>query len=236
MISAIAAGFVLGLFSSLHCVGMCGPLAMALPVHHLNKTGKIAALLLYNTGRIITYALLGLLFGVVGKGFVMAGWQQMFSIVTGTVMLVFTILYFGYRVSFQPKWFQNFSWIIQKKIGRFLSIKSHTGYLLIGIINGLLPCGMVYVAIGGALITGNEITSTVFMASFGFATLLAMMMIGLLGTGIRMPVRNRIKKLTPAVMIFVALLLILRGLNLGIPYISPQIQIIKAGVEKVSCH
>jgi uncharacterized protein len=230
----IIAGMALGAVGSFHCVGMCGPLALALPVYHLSAVQKVVAQLLYNTGRVFTYTLLGLFFGMAGKGFSLAGWQQVFSIATGAIMLLLTILYYVFKKSFQPKWLLKFNGFIQKNTGRFLQQKNNAGYLLPGMVNGLLPCGMVYVAVAAALATGDAGMSALFMASFGLATLPAMLLVGIIGSNISLTVRARIKKLTPFVMIVVACLLIMRGMNLGIPYISPELT--NQHDEIISCH
>lgn len=230
----IIAGLALGAVGSFHCVGMCGPLALALPVYHLSRVQKVIAQLLYNTGRIFTYTLLGLFFGMAGKAFFLAGWQQVFSIATGTIMLLLTILYYFFKKSFQPKWLLKFNRFIQNNTSRFFQQKNTAGYLLPGMLNGLLPCGMIYVAVAAALATGDAIMSALFMASFGLATLPAMLLLGIIGSGISITVRAGIKKLTPFVMIAVACLLILRGMNLGIPYISPALT--DQHEEIVSCH
>lgn len=224
----------LGAAGSFHCVGMCGPLALALPVYHLSATQKVFAQLLYNTGRIFTYTLLGFLFGMAGKGFYLAGWQQVFSIATGSIMLLFAILYYVFKKSFQPKWLLNFNVFIQKKTSSFFRQKKIAGYLLPGMMNGLLPCGMVYVAVAAALTTGDAGMSALFMAGFGLATLPAMLLLGIIGSGISTSVRAGIKKFTPFIIIAVACLLILRGMNLGIPYISPASTEQHEG--KISCY
>ena len=101
---AITGGLILGAFSSLHCIGMCGPLALALPVHHLPVWQQRVSALMYNAGRIVTYALFGLLFGVAGRGLYMAGFQQWLSIISGAVILVFIINYYFLKKAWQPKW------------------------------------------------------------------------------------------------------------------------------------
>ncbi len=232
--SVLIAGFTLGAFGSLHCVGMCGPLALALPVHHLSGAKKIIAAIIYNFGRVLTYSLLGLVMGVIGKGFFIAGWEQMFSIIIGSTLLFFTILYFVGKKNYQPNWYRNITYKLQYLISNLLNEKNYAGYLLIGMANGLLPCGLVYVAISSALVLGNEVTSTLFMASFGFATIPAMLLLTVMGTKISLVVRNKMKRLTPFVIITVALLLILRGLSLDIPYISPAFS--QTGTEKIQCH
>lgn len=234
MLPTLLAGLTLGLLGSFHCVGMCGPLALALPVHHLRSGQKSLAHLLYNAGRIITYSILGLFFGLVGRGFYLAGWQQMFSIVAGSSILFLAVLQQIINKSYQPRWLRVFSQQVQKKIVFFLKQQSHTGYLLMGMANGLLPCGMVYMAIAAALVTGNAGQSTLLMAGFGMATLPAMLLLGIVGSHIGLPLRIRIRKFTPFIVMAMACLLILRGMNLGIPFVSPLME--KQTTEKIICH
>ncbi|HEY6502807.1 MAG TPA: sulfite exporter TauE/SafE family protein [Chitinophagaceae bacterium] len=223
--AAIIAGFSLGAVSSLHCVGMCGPLALALPVHHLSKTQQLTSLFLYQVGRIITYASFGLLFGLAGRRIYLAGFQQWFSISMGVVVLLLVILYWVYRNPLQPLLFKKIFIAVQSYlIKAFRSKKSVTGFLLMGMANGLLPCAMVYVAVAGALTTTEVSYSVMFMAMFGAGTLPAMMAVGFFGRMVSLPVRNMFRKSIPVFMTIMAVILILRGLNLGIPFISPILQ------------
>jgi uncharacterized protein len=234
IIPTILAGLSLGFAASFHCVGMCGPLALSLPVYHLQSTQKIIAHFLYNSGRVVTYSVLGLLLGILGKGFVAAGGQQLFSLITGSVMLSFTLLYFVWNQRFQPKWLQQFNVTIQKATVYFLQQKTNSSYFLLGTVNGLLPCGMVYMAIAAALVTGNAGLAALLMGSFGLATIPAMLLLGIVGSGINLSVRKKIKQSTPILMVLVSCLLLLRGMNLGIPFISPQIT--AQAKEVIRCH
>jgi sulfite exporter TauE/SafE len=230
--TTIIAGLTLGLFGSLHCVGMCGPLALALPSPHSRRSKQIIAAFMYNIGRVVTYSLLGLVFGLIGKSFSLIGFQQLFSIVTGGIMLLLTVFYFVFKQSYQPQWFLDFTWKIQSLIA--VTLKKESGSFWVGMANGLLPCGMVYAAIAGALVSSSVTYSILFMASFGLATIPAMFMLMIFGSGISLKMRVSLRKLTPVVMIVVAVLLILRGMNLGIPYVSPYFQ--TSAAEAVQCH
>ena len=231
--TTIIAGFTLGLFGSLHCVGMCGPLALALPAPFAKRNKQITSSMFYNAGRVVTYSMLGLLFGIIGKGFSLIGFQQLFSIIAGSIMLVLTVLYFGFHHSYQPVWFQHFTWKLQSFIAAALQ-KSY-GAFWVGMANGLLPCGMVYAAIAGALVSNTIVSSVAFMASFGIATMPAMLALMIFGSGMSLHMRMKLRKLTPFVMVCVAALLILRGLNLGIPFISPVLSD-AAKAETIQCH
>jgi uncharacterized protein len=223
MAAAMIAGMALGFVGSFHCIGMCGPLALSLPVQHLGGPQKLLAYLAYNLGRVATYTLLGLLLGLAGSGFNTIGWQQGFSIVVGSILLLLSLLYFLFRHRWQPVWWRRASAALAQSTQQLVMRSYKGGFFLIGMANGLLPCGMVYMAVATALAMGSAAQSALLMAGFGLATLPNMLLLGLLGMGISLPVRNTIKKITPFVMVLVACLLILRGMNLGIPYLSPTI-------------
>ncbi|HUP12963.1 MAG TPA: sulfite exporter TauE/SafE family protein [Niastella sp.] len=220
----LIAGFTLGAAGSLHCMGMCGPLSLALPLYHFSAIKKFISLLLYQAGRVITYSLVGLLFGVAGRRLYLAGYQQTFSIATGILLLLMALLYFAGQRSIHFKAFNSFYLAIQKLVGKLLrSPRGMISFLLLGMANGLLPCGMVYIALAATL-SFNEVSESVsFMAMFGLGTLPAMMLVGYAGTMISFRQRMNLKKLVPVFISLVGVLLILRGLDLGIPFISPSL-------------
>lgn len=234
MWQAAIAGIVLGLVSSFHCVGMCGPLALALPVHHLQRMQQALAILLYNAGRVITYSLMGALFGWLGRGIYIAGFQQWFSITMGILILAFAFLFYFLNRSFSPAWLSAFHNGIQHLMGKLLQAPRLHNYLLLGMANGLLPCGMVYLAIAGALTTSGIDESALFMSAFGSGTLPAMLLLSFFGVHIKVSLRRQIKKAVPFIVAGMAVLLILRGMNLGIPFVSPVLA--DAPQPVISCH
>ncbi|HEX5025630.1 MAG TPA: sulfite exporter TauE/SafE family protein, partial [Agriterribacter sp.] len=211
--------------SSLHCVGMCGPLALMLPVHHLTNVKRFTALLLYQLGRIVTYSLLGLVFGLAGRRIYIAGFQQWFSIGMGILIVVILIAYYGYHKNIQPPFVSKLNTRVQKFIIVILQSRKTTfSFLLLGMANGLLPCGMVYVAIAGALTTSAITNGVLLMAMFGAGTAPAMMMVSYLGTSPGTQLRHAFRKIIPIGVAVMAVFLILRGMNLGIPFVSPVLQ------------
>jgi len=234
-IPGIIAGFTLGIVSSWHCAGMCGPLALALPVHHLPAAKKFTSLLFYQSGRVITYSVLGLVFGLAGSRFYIAGMQQWFSISIGIAILLFAILYYYGKKTIHFSFLNRFHFFIQKTISSLLrSAKNPAGYLLLGMANGLLPCGLVYLAVAGALAFGNAFHSMFFMIAFGAGTIPAMMIAAYAGHLMNYSVRQTMKKAVPVFITAMAIILILRGLNLGIPFISPDLP--AETTKAVSCH
>ncbi len=223
-IAVILAALLLGFLGSFHCIGMCGPIALTLPVQHLEGFKKFTGIVIYNFGRVSTYAILGLLFGIIGMSFNFFGWQQLLSIILGSILVVFFIGSFFQKRLFNNQFIQK-HW--NKYIIRWLTPlfhKKNMGNLfLIGLLNGLLPCGLVYMAVAGALATGNILYSSLFMAAFGLGTLPAMVTMSFAGSFISLSMRNTIKKSVPYIVGVMGILLILRGMNLDIPYISPAL-------------
>lgn len=230
----ILSGLALGALSSFHCVGMCGPIAFALPVHFLPKQQKLVGILLYNIGRVFTYALMGLLFGIAGRSVYLGGFQQWFSIVLGIMVLMILIQTSVGKNYLHIRSFDKLQQAVQDFIAARLQQQSIPGLFVLGMANGLLPCGMVYLAITGALAAGSVEGGVGFMAAYGLGTLPAMFLLSYFGMMVGISTRNMIKKAMPFVVAFMAVMLILRGMNLGIPYISPLIQ--NTGATAVSCH
>jgi sulfite exporter TauE/SafE len=229
----LLSGFSLGLISSLHCVGMCGPLMLALPVRHLNRVKQLTAIFLYNIGRVFTYSLIGVLVGLAGRRIYLAGLQQWLSITMGIAILVIALTYFFWKKSLQPAWMVKAHIRIQEAMSVLLQTKSNAGYFLLGATNGLLPCGMVYMAIAGAFMAPVIEQSIFFMLFFGAGTLPAMLAFGYFGMRVSLSARQKMRKALPVFVIGVAIWLILRGMNLGIPFVSP---IIEDPGQGISCH
>ena len=216
---ALLMGMLMGLAGSFHCVGMCGPLALSLPLSSTNKWSRIASILSYNIGRTTTYFTLGAGLGWTGSRLIVAGYQQTFSIVAGIALLF--ILIAGKYLP-QVKIFNTFQTKLKIVLSKFLKRDNNAASLyLFGILNGLLPCGLVYMAIASALIIGGPLESGIFMAAFGMGTLPLMALLMLTGHLISFSLRSKMKKAIPYFVGFIAILMILRGLNLGIPFISP---------------
>ena len=209
--------FSLGLFGSLHCAGMCGPIAMALPLSIKEKRSIIAQSLLYNFGRIASYSLMGLVMGLLGWGVLLAGYQKSLSIALGVAMIISAILSFSVESAFLriPLVTKSYN-LIKSKLSSAMANQSGTGAVKIGFINGFLPCGMVYVALAGALSSGNSMEGAAYMALFGLGTI--PMMTGLiLVSNVNRQWILKLRKLLPVIMFIFGLLLIKRGLALDIP-------------------
>ncbi|MFY7651381.1 MAG: sulfite exporter TauE/SafE family protein [Chitinophagaceae bacterium] len=230
----IFSGLMIGLISSFHCVGMCGAIAFSLPVQYLPPQLKLLGIILYNLGRVTTYGLLGLFFGFVGRQFFVGGMQQLFSIALGICILLFLALSKQTNGKYTWKPIAKFNNALQNFIINYIQKKQLYGLFIIGLANGLLPCGMVYFAITGAMATGSLQGGVSFMVAFGLGTLPLMALLSQFGFIVGLNARNFIKKSIPFFAAAMAVLLILRGLNLGIPYVSPILQ--NTGSSAISCH
>ncbi|MDI9319461.1 MAG: sulfite exporter TauE/SafE family protein [Phycisphaerales bacterium] len=231
---SILAGLGIGLIGSFHCIGMCGPIALSLPIYGKSKIEKLLLIILYNIGRACSYASLGLLFGYIGNQFFLFGYQRAFSISLGFLLLIFLFAhqFLSARFAIIDKIFNRVKSVLAKGLQ---STQSSYSYFLIGVANGFLPCGLVYLAIGSAMATGNMLYGAALMFVFGMGTFPLMISLMIFGRFISLTFRNRMRKITPAFIVLTALVIILRGMNLGIPYLSPQLQENNA-VEQVKCH
>lgn len=216
---------LMGLMGGFHCVGMCGPIALALPTGSSNKWKYFRGRLSYNLGRVATYTLMGLVFGIFGLTLNLAGLQQGISILSGLLILLlqFAPGNLSGKISRFLK-LPSFVSQIKKSFAFFLHKKGSVALLSIGMLNGILPCGFVYLALAGSLTAGSIAGAGAYMALFGLGTLPVMLSLSLSGKLISFKFKNRIQKAVPYVAACIAVLFILRGLSLDIPYLSPQLQ------------
>jgi uncharacterized protein len=222
----------IGLIGSFHCIGMCGPIAVALPLGNRNWMGKLSGAMLYNIGRSITYGILGAIFGLLGRGIQMAGFQQWASIVIGIVMIMTVVFPFMFKGKFNVEQLLfGYAGRLISKFRALFGISSYKNLLLIGLLNGFLPCGLVYVAVAGAINTNDMIMGVLFMIVFGLGTIPIMLSVSLAGNIISQGVKRKMNKVIPTFIIILGLLFILRGLSLGIPYISPKSEMLTPDKE-----
>lgn len=213
----------LGLAGSFHCIGMCGPIAFVIPVNRSSKAKLIFQTLLYHLGRLLSYSLIGLLFGFIGKGLYFAGFQQRLSILMGVIMIALVLIPSSLfnKFNFSKPLYKIIS-KIKSKLGLYLNKKSNKALFSIGFFNGFLPCGLVYMALIGSISTGNILQGALYMALFGIGTIPMMTGAILLGNFVNLSLRTKIQKVIPVFVVIIGLLFILRGLGLGIPYVSPS--------------
>ena len=217
-----------GLIGSLHCIGMCGPIAIALPLGKKSWGYRTVGSLSYNIGRTLTYGILGSLFGLLGKGIQLAGLQQWASIAIGIIMILTVIfpVIFKSQISLD-KIFTGYAARLIIQFRKLFSQSSISSLFVIGLLNGLLPCGLVYVAIAGAINTNEVTQGIIYMLLFGIGTIPIMFVIPLAGNLIGIGLRKKLRGVVAVFIVSLGILFILRGLSLGIPYVSPKTKMLQ---------
>lgn len=215
---------------------MCGPIAFALPVDRDSKFKMVLQTGLYHLGRLLTYALTGLLFGLLGKGLFLAGFQQRLSILVGAIMIALVLIPTRTLNKYAfSKPIYRFIGMVKSKFGIYLKKKNTGAFFTIGFLNGFLPCGLVYMALVGAIASGAAWEGSGYMFVFGLGTVPMMTLAVFAGNFLKISVRNKIQKAIPVVVVIIGLLFILRGLGLGIPYISPPDAKLQIATEAAAC-
>lgn len=232
----LLSAIVLGLMGSLHCVGMCGPIAFMLPVDRSNNFKKIFQILMYHFGRLLAYGGIGLIFGLLGKGLYVFGMQQKLSIIIGVLMIAIVLI--PYKLFSKYNFSKPLFGIISKlksRLGQELKKKSPDTFLTIGFLNGFLPCGLVYMALFGAIAMGNAMEGSLYMILFGLGTIPLMTTAIYMSGFLKSSAKKRIQQLIPVFVVVIGVLFILRGMGLGIPYISPK-PMTEMATSTMECH
>lgn len=227
---------IFGLLGSFHCVGMCGPIAFMLPVDHSNTSKKVLQIIIYHVGRLLSYSILGLVFGLIGKSLYLFGFQQQLSIIIGILMIVVVLIPYKTFAKYNASkpLFRLIS-KVKSSLGAALKKKTLDTFLTIGFLNGFLPCGLVYMAVFGAIASGNAFQGSLYMAVFGLGTIPLMTTAIYFSNFLKGTFRQKIQKAIPVFVIIIGALFILRGLGLGIPYISPE-PVTDLVTGSIECH
>ncbi|WP_299432019.1 sulfite exporter TauE/SafE family protein [uncultured Maribacter sp.] len=232
----ILSALLLGLMGSLHCVGMCGPIAFMLPVDRESNLKKFTQIFIYHFGRLLAYSIMGLLFGLLGKSLQVFGLQQKLSIIIGIVMILVILIPYKtfHKYNFSKPIYKVIS-KVKSQLGKELQKKTPDTFLTIGFLNGFLPCGLVYMALFGAIAMANIWEGSLYMLLFGIGTIPLMTTTIYFSNLLKGVTKQKVQKLIPTFVIIIGVLFILRGLGLGIPYISPKpvTEIVSA---KIECH
>lgn len=233
----LLSAFILGLLGSFHCIGMCGPITFMLPLDHKNHLKKFFQISLYHLGRLLAYSIIGLFFGLVGKSLNIFGMQQGLSISIGVLMILLVLIPSSIFMKY------NFSKPVYKVIskvknalGKELKKKTPDTFLTIGFLNGFLPCGLIYMAVFAAIALGSIMESSMYVLLFGLGTVPLMTAVVYARNLFKGKwIRKHIQKAIPVFVVMMGLLFILRGMGLGIPYVSPKqsTEIVSANFE---CH
>lgn len=227
-LTLIFAALTLGFTTGFHCLGMCGPIALSLGLSKKQQVNYHLQNTTYQLGRIVTYSILGAILGLVGEAFNLAGIQSYLTIFAGIVLIFMAIVSFG-GTDFASKvpFLNSMLLKVKIKLGKLLSKSDYSSRFLTGILNGLLPCGMVYMALTASLAAGSVAKSAAFMALFGLGTFPFMYAAVLFGNMINAATRSKILKIVPLLMFLLGGLFILRGMEMGIPYVSPKKETLK---------
>ncbi len=213
-------GLILGLGASLHCLGMCGPLVMAVPMKSNNVYDRVWGITQYHIGKTTTYALLGLLVGIVGISIKTFQWMQMLSVICGVLIVLFAWAKFV-KISFGKSFVQKFTQFSGRMLNKLFKSNLPFKPLFFGSINGLLPCGLVYIALINSILAGSPFQSMLAMVFFGLGTVPILTFARVISQRLKW----KTNRWTPVLVTVVGVMIIVRGLNLGIPYISPKIDI-----------
>ena len=215
---------IIGLLGSFHCVGMCGPLLLSIPDSNSTRFQWFINKIIYHLTRLIPYSVLGFIAGNVGYASQYFGAQQTISITLGIFLFLFGALKI-LHVS-NPFVSSNFSSKFFTWIGSKLKSIKHPMQLqaLMGFLNGWLPCGFVYMALAGAAIQSSGLEGSLYMFCFGLGTIPALLALSFTGKKLSANQRRMFTKLFPYALTIMGILLIVRGMNLNIPFISPSIE------------
>ncbi|MCC7244784.1 MAG: sulfite exporter TauE/SafE family protein [Saprospiraceae bacterium] len=222
------AALLLGLAGSFHCIVMCGPLTLALPLSTAERWRLLIPLLEYHIGRVLTYMFLGLMLGILGQSIIKASWQQAISILAGVGMIIAaasSVQSDNWRI-FKP--FTLIGLFAKQHLGNALRSQS---LFVAGLLNGLLPCGVVYMALRASVAADAAWKSAAFMMLFGLGTMPALLAIGLLNQKLGTVTRQYIRRLQPVVLALVGIMLIHRGVSSSLPDLYESMPILK-----VTCH
>lgn len=203
----------MGLISSIHCIGMCGPIALALPVRTENKWRRLAGSLTYNAGRTFTYGCLGMIVGTIGTSLSWLGFLRYGSVLIGGLMLASVLWPASVtRHMHLPALWTQMVGGVKQRMGKALKQRNLSGTLVLGMLNGLIPCGLVYMALVSSVATGSVAGGGIFMLLFGAGTIPAMAGIGLAGQLLTPALRTRFRKLTPVLIAVAGIWLMARGI------------------------
>ncbi|WP_282111956.1 sulfite exporter TauE/SafE family protein [Maribacter stanieri] len=232
----LLSALILGFMGSLHCVGMCGPIAFMLPVDRTNNYKKFGQIFIYHFGRLLAYGIIGLIFGLLGKGLSIFGLQQKLSIAIGALMiLVVLIPYKTFNKYNLSKPIYKIISKVKNQLGKELKKKSPDTFLTIGFLNGFLPCGLVYMALFASIAMGDALQGSLYMVLFGVGTLPLMTAAIYFSNLLKGGVRQKVQRAIPVFVVIIGILFILRGLGLGIPYVSPA-PVTELASSAIECH
>lgn len=232
----LLSAIILGLLGSFHCIGMCGPIAFMLPVDRKNQTKQFFQIISYHLGRLTTYSFIGLIFGLLGSGFELFQFQQHLSIATGVLMIAFVLFPAFLQKTKVSQPITKVVFKIKNRLGKELKNKRNDTFYTIGFLNGFLPCGLVYMAVLGAIAMHQPIKGSFYMFLFGVGTIPLMSAVVYFGNFTNGIIRQKIQQLIPIIVVLIGVFFVLRGLGLNIPYISPSPSVSNLVDSLQRCH
>ncbi|MEO8068938.1 MAG: sulfite exporter TauE/SafE family protein [Flavobacteriales bacterium] len=230
----LVTAIVLGAAGSAHCIGMCGPIALAVPSMGTTSASRWVSTFILNMGRLSTYVLLGAAIGTFGQGLRLIGSQQVVSIVAGAVLLL-SVLVPGLLERWSPNGRIALSISrLRSSLAKNLHRTAPEAIFFTGALNGMLPCGLVYAALLAATSMESVVGSMGYMALFALGTWPALIALRMSGGLIGQATRAKLRRAAPFLVACLAVLMILRGMELGIPMISPPA--ITSPAQVTACH
>ena len=234
MIPVYLTALLMGLAGSLHCAGMCGPIMLFLPFHQLKGGRKVLGIILYHVARVSVYA---------GMAFVLYSFRDLFdprvqqyvSMTLGAVLLLAGLLSFlplSSKLQIKMPW----SGFVTRRLGNYMANPGLGAITASGALNGLLPCGLVYMALSATLALPTAQHAVGFTYFFGLGTMPMLIGITFFRNWIVVRKGLSMKRFTPAIVFIFGCIFFVRGLNLGIPYLSPKTQVSHGVIHSCCCH
>ncbi len=225
--------FLMGFTGSLHCAGMCGPIIWIMPFQVFSGFKRVLAIAMYHIGRISVYALMAIVLHSFKELF-NPRVQQYVSVFSGVLLLIAGIITFipGHKIKFKLPWSEQ----VKTMLGKVIGNPGLGAITSAGILNGLLPCGLVYMALSATMVMPTAREAAMLMYVFGIGTVPMLVGITLLKSRIKLIKSGNINKFAPLIVFSFGLLFVLRGLNLGIPYVSPKVEMTSKEVKSSCCH
>jgi len=211
----VLAALIMGLTGSLHCVGMCSPLAMA--VGNMNKRAFLNRVI-YNAGRIVMYGLLGALVAGLGVVLPISKFQNLVSILLGITLLLGGAGLLKVNIPLLSNAIGKLTSTLKKLFGTLLMRKNFGSVFLLGTLNGILPCGLVWIALAYALTLQSTLEGVGFMMLFGLGTLPVMLGLTSIITELLKRFNFSLQHVTSAMLILSGILLIARVFIIHLPH------------------
>lgn len=220
---------ILGFTGSFHCIGMCSPLALAVTSM---KGHVLLNRFLYNAGRILVYGFFGAAISTAGTLLPISGFQNLLSVVLGVILLVIGITGIsGVSIPFLTDFLQRFSSFLKLRFSMLLKRKSYTTTFILGSLNGILPCGLTFIALSYCLTLDGPLDGFAFMLLFGAGTLPVMFGLTAVISLIVTKFHLNMRRVTTAVLILSGCLLIARVFVMSVSHAHS----VEEGIDIVLC-